>query len=147
MPFTGGGWTYSGDPSESTLDEVRFLIQDTDPDDKQISDEEIEYLIAENGGALQAAIAAAIVISAQYARAIDKAVGDLRISYSQRSKQYRDLADFLGSDGAPIPYAGGISVSDKQIDEDDTDRVSPAFVKGMHDRDGPRDRDPLLGSQ
>lgn len=42
-------YTYSGDPSNSDLDEARFLIQDTDMDDPIMNDQEIEYLIDRYG--------------------------------------------------------------------------------------------------
>lgn len=38
-------FSYSGDPSESTLDECRFLLGDTNKDAPIMQDEEIEYLI------------------------------------------------------------------------------------------------------
>ena len=35
--------------------------------------------------------------------------------------------------GAGLPFAGGISVSDKQANEADTDRVAPQFNIGLED--------------
>jgi hypothetical protein len=40
-------FTYSGDPSTSTRNYVRFLINDTNSTDALFSDEEIAYLITE----------------------------------------------------------------------------------------------------
>ena len=34
------------------------------------------------------------------------------------------------------PYAGGISVSDKETQEEDTDRVVPAFNRTLHTHPG-----------
>lgn len=38
-------WTYSGDPSSSPLDEMRFTIGDTLQDEPIMQNEEIQYLI------------------------------------------------------------------------------------------------------
>ncbi|NDC49455.1 MAG: hypothetical protein EBZ61_10335 [Micrococcales bacterium] len=43
-------FTYSGDPSTSTRNYVRFLIHDTDSTDALFSDEELNYVISEWGG-------------------------------------------------------------------------------------------------
>jgi hypothetical protein len=43
-------FTYSGDPSTSTRNYVRFLIHDTDSTDALFSDEELNYVITEWGG-------------------------------------------------------------------------------------------------
>ena len=137
-PWSGGclmGWTYSGDPATSTLDEVRFLVGDTDDADQQVTNEEVEYLIASAGSANAAAVAAAVVLATRYSGlAKSKAVGDLRIEYESRAEGYRALIKKLetggvsGSTAHPIAYAGGISISDKEAQEDDDDRVEPGFV-------------------
>ena len=38
-------WSYSGDPSASSLDEVRFLVGDTDSTEQLVQNEEIAYAI------------------------------------------------------------------------------------------------------
>jgi len=38
-------WTYSGDPSSSQLDELRFVVGDTRSDEPIMQNEEIQYLI------------------------------------------------------------------------------------------------------
>jgi hypothetical protein len=38
-------WTYNGDPSSSEIEEIRFLIADTDVNNQLMQDEEIQYLI------------------------------------------------------------------------------------------------------
>ena len=42
-------FSYSGDPSASTLDAARFLIGDTDADSPIMQDEEIQYIIDTHG--------------------------------------------------------------------------------------------------
>jgi len=143
-----GNWSYSGDPRKSPLDEVRYLVGDTDEANTLISDAAINYEIASvygttpppNGNFLPAARVAE-AIAATFTRLVDESVGDLHISYSQRAKQMRDLAVALRRRGtfAAVPItAGGQSLAEKQQQNIDPDRVKPAFaIDGMNDADGP----------
>jgi hypothetical protein len=133
-------WTYSGDPGASALDELRFLIGDTNTLDQQLTDEELNYLLGENSGDAKAAAPDAIgALITKYARLCDQTTGDISIKYSQRAQAYRDMLEDLTSAGglASITpdnlYAGGISKSDKTSVEGDTDRVAPNFSLGMTD--------------
>lgn len=135
-------WTYSGNPSASGLDKVRFLIQDTDSADQQLSDAEIKSMLTDaSQNAYIAAIKCCQALVSKYTRRADKSVGDLSISFSQISKGYASLISTLreqaSTSGSLAPaYAGGISRSDKLIDETDTDLVKPSFRKGMNDYQG-----------
>lgn len=134
-------WTYTGDPSDSPKDAVRFWIGDTTESTPQMSDEEIAYLLALTGGnVLQAAIAACVQLANRYSSQVDFAVEtELRVDLSQRAKAYatraqelRDQAKLPGFGGLmPVPYAGGISRRDMQRQEQDGDRVPPGFVVGI----------------
>jgi hypothetical protein len=141
-------WRYSGDPADSSGDMVRFLVGDTNTTDQQITDEEIAWLLTEESTVYLAAAAAARAIGAKYARQVDKAVGDLRLSASQRAAHYRDLAATLtrrAQIAGAVPFAGGISAASKQTLNDDTDRVRPAFSRDMQSVPGnePVDLDQL----
>src|SRR5690606_25432890 len=132
-------WTYSGDPSSTDRDAVRFLIGDTDTDDPQVSDEEIDYLLTSHGSVNAAALGAARAILARYSRLVDKSVGDLRLSYSQRVSGYKTLVASLQQRVAmavATPFAGGLSKSQKESVEDDSDRVEPAFERDQFRPDG-----------
>ena len=131
-------WSYSGDPLASERDAVRFMIGDTDACDKQLSNNEIDYLLQVEGSVTQAAIVAAENLAAKYARLVDEQVGAVRISYSQRSRRYSDIANTLKArrnTAGAAPYVGGISKSDKQIDENDSDLVRPAFTRDLHENE------------
>lgn len=84
-------FSYSGDPSSSLLDEVRFLIQDTDAKDFFISDEEINYLIKNNGSAIQSSFAACTVLIAKFARLCDEQTGRQTVYASQMQENYIKL--------------------------------------------------------
>src|SRR5438128_529157 len=57
MTLDQGTFSYSGDPSYSVGDEVRFLMQDTDRTDPQVSDEEIAYMVTQHGNASTSSVA------------------------------------------------------------------------------------------
>ena len=125
-------WSYSGKPGSSQKDEVRFLIGDTDPKDKQLDDCEVEYLIAVEGSSIGAAICACIGIIALYSRDFDGKFGDS--TSAQISANYVILLEELRRkrDARPyIMFAGGLSRSQKLAVEQNTDRVRPVFTKTM----------------
>lgn len=141
--------TYSGDPALSNRDAVRFLIRDTDVSSAKVSDEEIDWLLSQaNDSVYTAAVQAAeSVISSYMAQTATtagevktKTVGALSISKTGASeivKEYRgivgDLRRRMALNTPFIPYAGGISVADKEINSADTDWDKPAFVRKIHD--------------
>lgn len=128
-------FTYGGDPSANNRDAVRFLIGDTVSADPLITDEEIAWLLSERGGVYPAAIQACETIAAKFARLADSQVDDVNVKLSQRAAGYRTLAATLTTRQALVgamPYAGGISISDKQTREDDTDRTVPIFSRDLH---------------
>src|SRR4051812_43738973 len=109
-------WSYSGDPNSSTKDAVRFYVQDIIREDPQVNDEEVEFLLTDEGDdVLRAAARTAEVIAAKYARQVDKSVGGLSLSAGRRQEKYERLATSLwrraGVSGSgtgqfvPFPYA------------------------------------------
>lgn len=136
MSIVGGSWTYSGDPAASTKDAVRHLLGDTDERDQKLSDQEIEWEIAQGGAVRTIAARASKALAARYGAApSDKKIGDLSITYGQRADWFMGLAAELSEESAvyAIPRAGGISQADKAAVEADTDRVAPSFSRGMFD--------------
>ena len=81
------------------------------------------------------AIYCADALIGKYARLVDKSVGDLHLSYGNLLKNFTALAARLRMRAtlAQVPtYAGGQSISEKMMVDDDTDRVQPAVkVDGM----------------
>lgn len=128
-------WTYSQNPAGSELDAVRFEIGDTTQADQELQDEEIEYVILQEDNLKYAAAAACDRIAAKYARKVQKSVGSLQISMQQKFEQYSKLASRIRAraGSAPIPFAGGISLADKQTRELDTDRNIGTFDVDLHE--------------
>lgn len=138
-------WTYSGNPSASSLDEVRYLIGDTDPTDRQLGDEEILYCVAQSPSIFSAASMACTSLVAKYARSVMKHVGDLRIEAQSKQEHYRALSDSYAIQAGEAglspyalmpPFAGGISRADRANTIMDTDRVEPSFEVASMDRPG-----------
>lgn len=133
--------TFSGDPAISPVDQVRFLIQDTNMDSPLLSDEGITWMLVTFPNVFLAAAQCCRVIATKFAQQVNKRVGDLSINYSDKVKNYIALADELelqGELGGLVPYAGGISRSDKWLVRQNTDRVRPPFrLKQFDNPSGP----------
>jgi hypothetical protein len=90
-------WTYSGDPSASRLDAVRYRIQDTNEDRPLLEDAEIEYELAEaDNDVLQAALSCAEALVARGSHMVTKKIsGEITINYSDLTGQYVQLVEIL----------------------------------------------------
>lgn len=128
-------WSYLGEPgtgdATARRDAVRFLVKDTDSTRQLVQDEEIDFLLSQNSNNVWGA--AADTCDKLVAReAKSKSVGDLSLTgfgetYKALGNTYRMR---LGSQ--LVPFAGGISVSDKQSRSQDTDRPAPFFTRSLH---------------
>ena len=136
-------WPYGGDPSASALAAIRFLTGDTDTNDQLINDEEIAWTNNQVTGSDTATTAlyevsyrVMVAIASKFSRLADQSVGDLKVDMFQKATNAREQAALLKQQAlregnTPTPYAGGISVSDKEIDEENSDIVQPYFSRGQ----------------
>ena len=136
-------WTYSGDPATNARDAIRFLTGDTDTNDQLINDEEIAWTNNQVTGSDTATTAlyevsyrVMVAIASKFSRLADQSVGDLKVDMYQKATNAREQAKLLYAQASregntPTPYAGGISVSDKEIDEENSDIVQPYFSRGQ----------------
>ncbi len=94
---------YSGDPADSTLDELRFLLFDTGATEL-MSDSELNYLLGVWADVYQAARTAAQILSAKFAQtaSTSKRIGDLWLENeaTEQSARYARLAEEYASMGA-----------------------------------------------
>lgn len=129
-------WSYSY-AGGSSKDEVRFLVGDIDANQPLLSNEDISYLVTRFGSAVKAAPEAAMAIARKFAMQADIADPALRVSYTARAQHYFTLAKDLRTEARRVafvaPYAGGISVSDKDLRASDTDRVDIGVGLGYFD--------------
>ena len=136
MAVTG---SYSGDPTSTTRDRVRFLLGDVRAP-FLLSDQEIDYLLGRHGGPLSSAAAGADSIAAQFATQVNKTIGKLNVSASQRMEHYQKLASRLRqrmlAEGEIDVFVGGLSKDDKRNFNQDPDLVQPSTQIGADDYPG-----------
>jgi len=125
-------WTF--DPTQvsaTPLYQVRSLIGDIINSDQQLPDSTIDWAISNYSNIWLAGAECCRMLAAQFSRKVDTVQGEIRTLYSQQSKNYKMMALDLEQRGllrgASMPYAGGISISDKTTQVEDTDRVPPQF--------------------
>lgn len=129
-------WTYSGNPSNSQLDAIRFIIGDTDTTDQLLSNEEINYMITEYGDSRHAASESCRAIAAKFARLMSRSIGGLSADFSAKYRQYLELAESIETNEElrPVaPYISGYSRSAKEAVDSDTDRENIFGRKGGMD--------------
>lgn len=121
-------WSYQ-DTMPRSIDKVRFYCGDTNSADQQLTDEEIQFALDEAGAPRSAAAICCDRLAAYYVRLVDKTIGSLRITYSQRYQQYHNMAVQLRSRAAyqAMPTAGAVLVADKQANQEDDTLVTPSF--------------------
>lgn len=119
--------SYSGDPSKSPLDEVRFLVGDTDctAGVALLTNEEINFRITgEETTARAAWRSVQDIIAKLSSEAHDWSAGTTSQSKSQVIANYRQLEKELGTGRSAVALtAGGLSKSEKQANEEDDDLV------------------------
>ena len=135
-----GDFTYSGDPSFSQKDGVRFWLQDTDKTDPLLSDQEIQFVIdnwyGQYNSLIYCADVCAEIISGRFAREIAYSADGVSIGTQELQDKYNALAASLRDmfknewqiiDGAPD--VGGIMWPQ----EWDPSIRPTSFWKGMTD--------------
>lgn len=141
-------WTWSGDPANSDVDEVRFYVQDTDTNDQLISDEEIQFTIDKwstvVGTNVWAAAMVAETLAARFAREVTLSADGVSVGVEQLQAHYDALAMSLREQHKSFTGAAGSPLANGTIFDDKFDStIKPlSFGKGMHDnpRAGRQDR-------
>lgn len=125
--------TYSSS-QPTDRDWVRWRVADIDPANGIRQDAEYVAVLAEYGSKQEAAWRMAESIAAEFAiKAVDSKMGQLQLLFSRRAEWYEKLsvklkAEAATSDGV-APWFGAASKADKRTQEEDTDRVEPAFAR------------------
>jgi hypothetical protein len=124
---------FSYDPTLATeKDQVRFLIHDTVSPGKY-QDSEIEWVLTQEANVYMAAAQLCEQLVAFAGSVKKKTIGDLSIQYDVAF--YRSLAGQLRARGYShqVPYAGGISVSDKLQQQENADATAPSVFRNLDD--------------
>ena len=92
--------TYSGDPSASLRDEVRFWCQDTDSDFWLMTDWEYDYLIEftsvqTNNHPMWIASVACTVIASKFTREVSVSADGVSVDVGSLQRKYLDLSSSL----------------------------------------------------
>lgn len=137
-----GTWTYAGDFTLAR-DQVRFLIQDTQSTRPLLTDAEIAWLVSTEANVYMAAAACCDSLVAKIGNVKTRWIGDLRVTVDPT--YYRGVSATLRSRGMShqVPFAGGISAADKQVQQDDPDAVQPRVFRTA--LDNPRADQPTPG--
>jgi len=121
-------WNYSGDPSTSTKDAIRFEIGDTDQSWKLLEDEEIEYALKVEPNWIAAAARCCESIARRFAREADQRLGPSYVYKRQRSEAYKELAQELRRRSSSGMYVGGVRQGEDLLDGH---LRQPSFKRGM----------------
>jgi len=115
-------FSYSGDPSKSTLDECRFLLGDTDESRAIMQDEEINYIIKQ-AGSNEALLRYHLFTQAAtiFAKDIKRSLGPQMEDPTSRLNFFKEQATFYKN---KIATAAGISIPAYAYPK--------IFRKGMH---------------
>lgn len=118
---------------DTDLNKTRLLIFDTNSTAVLFEDEELNQYLDMAANPFGAAGLAARTMQARNSGRASKTVGKLKIDLSDIAKAWGTLADQLDvkgkTKGSPQLFAGGLSKSGKLTQEQDSDRVEPAFVR------------------
>lgn len=112
-------WSYSGDPTSSDADAVRFFVQDTNADDQLLTDEEIHFLITHwlaYDSMIFVAAMAAETIASKFAREITVSADGVSVGTNDLQQKYLSLAKQLRAQyqleqvtGAPNSFGNNFS--------------------------------------
>ena len=131
-------WTYSGDPATSDMDELRFLVQDTDPEVKLLGDAELDYLLAKwmpaYGSVTYVASVAANVISRKFAGVVTISADGVSVNVADISQRYAKLAIQLRAEYTAGSIGGEVDLSSLMWDSELDAGIKPLmFGMGVHD--------------
>lgn len=139
-------FNYSGDPSASDLDQVRFLIQDTDSGLPLLQDEEIDWLIAQwmprYDSLLYVAAVCAAQISKKFTGIVNVTADGVSVNTADLAQRYRDMAAELRDEYKDAQTAGAeINIDNVLIGTDIDYSIRPLrFGVGLMDN-------PMAGNQ
>lgn len=135
-------WSYDLSDLDTTtstgrLNVTRLLLGDTNTSNQQVQNEEVVFALSQtSNNVYRAAAYLANTLASKYASKVDTELdGALSAKYSQLNDQYKNLATSLEKQGKKYSAgslgfsAGGIYVSDNDTNEENTNRIKPAFTR------------------
>lgn len=132
--------SFTNDPINNPIDEIRLMVGDIDPYDELLSDQVYKYLYYQNNTKRKAAVEALKFIVNMLASCVTEKAGGLFVKDSERFEQYSKLLSRYTKDPtfsllAPaMPYAGGISITDMENNEGSLDnRLNKSTIDSISD--------------
>jgi len=134
-------WTYTSAPSTSSSagrrDAVRWLMNDRFTSRQLVQDALISFSLSQEGNNIYRAAALNCDALAD-SEAVTARVGDFTLG-GEKPKNYRELARTLrriSAERGAKPFIAANSSMEKSLFAIDTDRVIPAFTRGMMTKPG-----------
>lgn len=131
-------WSYSGDPTSSDRDEVRFKLQDTDPAFRLLSDTELDYLIGKWSAlgypnSFIAAVAAG-VIARKFAGIVTVSADGVSVNTAELAANYRAIAVDLRNEYKDEADIADVDLGNLFVGAELDASIKPlTFGEGMHD--------------
>ncbi len=127
-----------------TITQLKLLMDDPTP--TLLSDNDYTAILAIESNLYRAALLACQKLASRYAQKMKISAGSISIDMQQKFEHYLSLGEFYrgladsgyGEYGGvnalyTEPKVGGVSISDMDTVDEDTDRVKPSATRGMHD--------------
>lgn len=131
-------FSYSGDPSTSDRDELRFTLQDTDAGFQLLTDEELDFLLVKwlekfPSVTFVASIAAA-TISRKFTGIVAISSDGVSVSTGDLAQRYRDLAANLRDEYKADQVGAEVDITNLLIGYSLDPSIKPLrFGIGLHD--------------
>ena len=133
--------TYSGAPFETQVDEVRFLVQDTDPDALGfwlLTDQELQYLVdtwlPRYDSLTYVAAVAAGVIARKFVGIVSVSADGVSVNTADLADRYRQLAAQLRNEYKAGQIGEGPNIENLLVGSGYDPSIRPLrFGVGLHD--------------
>lgn len=129
--------TYSGDPSTTDKDALRFLLSDTSAP-WLFTDEEIQYMIDNHGSIYNAGVELSLVMVSRYTDKKNKTVGPLSINYGDIAERWLELSNSLRRRSSTTSGAKVVMTQKTK---------GHIFTIGMNDINNSTEEEKLLGGK
>lgn len=106
--FGTGEWTYSGDPTTTARDELRFWMQDVDANLPLMSDVELDYLLGayKTSRIIYIASVAANILATKFGTEVSVGADGVNVSVSELTEKWFRIAEELREQWKANPGIG-----------------------------------------
>lgn len=125
--FGTGEWTYSGDPTTTARDELRFWLQDVDSKMPLMADAELDYLLGayRSSRLIYIASVAATVLATKFGTEVSVGADGVNVSVSELSEKWFRIAEELRDQWKANPGVGIHNPDGSLTDGHDPTAIGP----------------------